>query len=75
MFAILAKLNKLVVNFWRKAHAPPAPVYQEVVQILRQANVVLPQTSNCVRNSRKPLKQCLRLDLYREACSPSCRSG
>ena len=55
-FAVRAKLNKFVVNFGRKSEATPAPVYQEVVQIMCQIDIVLPQTSDSVRNSREFLK-------------------
>jgi hypothetical protein len=74
-FAICAKLKQLMVNLWRESDAPPAAVYQEVVQILPQAGVVWPQMGDAVRNPRKTLKQCQWPDLHWKACSPSRRRG
>ena len=74
-FTICAKLNKLVVNLGWESEASPAAVYQEVVQILPHGNVVPPQASDGVGNSRKILKQCQRLDLHWKAGSPPHRGG
>jgi hypothetical protein len=72
-FAVRAKLKQLVVNFWRKSATPATSVGQEIIQISRQASVVLPQSSDRIRNSRKPLQQPQRLDLCRKARHPSQR--
>jgi hypothetical protein len=73
MFAVRAKLHELVMNFWGKAKTPAAPVGQQVIEISRKGNVVLPQAGDGVGNSRKPLQQRQRLDLYRKTCGPSQR--
>jgi hypothetical protein len=73
-FAVRAKLKQLVVNFRRKSATPAAAVCQKVIEISRQANVVLPQAGDRIRNPRKPLKQSQRLDLRRKACHPSQRN-
>jgi hypothetical protein len=44
------------MNFWGESLTAPASVDQEVVQVQPQTNVVLPQTSEGVRNSRKRFK-------------------
>ena len=73
MFAVRAKLHQLVLNFWCKAKTPAAAVGQQVIEIPRKANVVLPQTGDGIGNSRKPLQQGQRLDLYWKTCGPSQR--
>ena len=45
-----------MVNFGRESEASPASVCQEVVEVELKPNVVLPQTSQGVRNSRNTLK-------------------
>ena len=62
------------MNLWRESATASASVDQEVVQVQPQTNVVLPPTSEGVRNSRKRFKKCLWLDLQRKACRPLSRS-
>jgi len=42
MFAVRAKLHQFVMNFWGKTKTPAAAVGQQVIEIPRKANVVLP---------------------------------
>jgi len=73
MFAVRAKLHELVMNFGCKAKTSAAPVGQQVIEISRKADVVMPQAGDGIGNSRKPLQQGQRLDLYRKTCGPSQR--
>jgi hypothetical protein len=63
--AVLAKHQKFVMYFGRKALAAPAAVGQEVIQVPLQFGVVMPYASQVVGNSRKPLEERERLDLGR----------
>ena len=55
-FVELAERQELVVNFrWESASAP-APIDQELVQVLPERNGVPPRPGEGVRNSGKPLQ-------------------
>jgi hypothetical protein len=55
--AILAQEHKLMLNFRRKSLAAPASIDQEFVQIFTQTSVIIPQSREGIRNSRKALQQ------------------
>lgn len=63
MIAILAKHQEFVMYVGGESLAPPAPVSQEVIQVQLQLGIVMPHTSEVVRNSWKSLKESKRLDL------------
>ncbi len=63
MIAILAKHQEFVMYIGGESLAPPAPVSQEVIQVQLQLGIVMPHTSEVVRNSWKSLKETKRLHL------------
>jgi len=53
---VVAKHQEFVMYFGRKSSAATAPVSQEVIEVQLQFGAVLPQASEVVRDSRKPLQ-------------------
>ena len=72
---VRAKLNEFVVNLGWESETAPAAIYQEVIQIVLQFYVVVPQAGDGVRDSRNALEQGQRLDFRRKAGCPLGRSG